>query len=104
MTGARVSHEIPKLLPGTYDSFDIQYDYHAVINHNSGPGIQAAVQGTPVVVHDSSLAYPVSISNAQIENPPQRDLTQWLLEICHTEWLLEELAQGVWVPRLGLIC
>lgn len=100
--GAQVTQQIPRLITNTYDSFDIHYAYHAVVNHNSGPGIQAALQGTPVLVHDSSLAHPVSISMSEIENPPQRDLSRWLLEICHTEWLLEEIEQGAWVPRLGL--
>jgi hypothetical protein len=102
--GAHTIQQHPRLLAGTYDSFDIEFDYHAVINHNSGPGIQAAVQGCPVLVHDTSLAHPVSISMEQIDDPPPIDYTQWLVEICHTEWLLEEIVQGAWVARLGLRC
>jgi len=100
--GTHVVLQQPKLLANTYDSFDLDFNFHAVVNHNSGPGIQAAVHGTPVVVHDSSLAYPVSISMSQIGDPPQRDRARWFLEICHTEWLLEEIAQGAWITRLGL--
>jgi hypothetical protein len=52
--------ELPKLVPGSYDDFDINYHYHCVINHNSGPAVQAAINGTPIICDYSSLAFPVS--------------------------------------------
>lgn len=101
--GERIGIQMPKLIAGTYDDFDIGYDYHVVCNHNSGPGIQAALAGTPVLVHRTSLAYPLTITASQVEHPPMIDRDQWLIEICHTEWLLAEIAQGIWLSRLGLL-
>lgn len=87
-------------VPGTYDSFDINYQHHAVVNYCSGPGIQAAVLGTRPITHQTSLAHPVSIDIANIEQPYTVDRSQWLIEIAHTEYLLEEIEQGVWLKRL----
>jgi hypothetical protein len=54
--------EMPRPIQGTYDSFD--YDRclstaWAVVNHNSGPGSQAVLNGVPAFVDSSSLAAPV---------------------------------------------
>ena len=51
-----VQVETPHRVPNTYDSFDMHYDCHAVVNFNSGIGIQAAIAGTRPVVSVSSLA------------------------------------------------
>ena len=83
--------ETPRQQPHTYDDFDIDYACHAVINHCSGPGIQAAICQTPVVVDRSSLAWPVSISMKNVNDPPTQDRQRWFIEICHTEYTLEEL-------------
>jgi len=91
----------PKPLANTYDSFDLDCGYHAVINHNSGPGIQAALTGTRPVVSQSSLAFPVSVNIADVERPYDLDRHQWLVEICHTEHTIEEIAQGRWLKRLA---
>jgi hypothetical protein len=90
----------PKPVPDTYDHFDMHFDYHAVVNHNSGPGIQAAISGTRPIVDVSSLAHPVSIKLDNIEQPYTLDRDQWLVEICHTEYTLEEIQQGLWLKRL----
>lgn len=97
---ANVEIEIPRKMPHTYDDFDLDLACHAVININSGPGIQAGLIGTPVIVHQSSLAHPVSISIQDIEVPPDRDREQWLIEISHTEYAIPELEQGLWLRRL----
>jgi hypothetical protein len=91
----------PAPLANTYDSFDFSSAYHAIINHNSGPGILAALHGTRPVVDKSSLAHPVSVRFEDLENPYDIDRSQWLVEICHTEYTLEELSQGLWVKRLS---
>ena len=96
-----VTVEFPRRVPNTYDSFDMRFDCHAMVNYNSGPGIQAAVQGVRPVVHSSSLAYPVSVSIQDIERPYDIDRDQWLVEICHTEYTVEEIAQGLWLKRLS---
>lgn len=92
--------ELPKKLPNTYDDFDINYDYHCVINHNSGPAVQAAIFGTPVICDRTSLAYPVSDHMENIEKIALPDRERWFLQLCHTEWTVEEIAQGIPLQRL----
>ena len=96
-----VKIERPQLLSDTYDSFDIHFDYHAVVNYCSGPGIQAAISGTRPVVSSYSLASPVAVAINDIDRPYDTDRDQWLVEICHTEYTLEEIKQGLWLKRLS---
>ena len=96
-----VKYEIPQKLTNTYDSFDMHFDCHAVLNYNSGPGIQSAISGTRPVVDSTSLAYPVSVSIQDIEKSYNIDRDQWLIEICHTEYTLDEIQKGTWVKRLA---
>jgi len=88
----RVTLQQCRPVVNTYDSFDIDYGYHTVVNYNSGPGIQAAIAGANVLVDNTSLAYPLSKG---------RDRNQWLIEICHTEYLVSEIAQALWLKRIG---
>jgi hypothetical protein len=90
----------PKKLANTYDSFDLDVKYHAVINYNSGPGIQAAIAGVRTVVDSTSLAAPVGIDITQLEHPYTTDRCQWLIEIAHTEYTVEEILKGIWFQRL----
>jgi hypothetical protein len=96
--------ESPKPIPGTYDSFD--YDQclkstWAVINHNSGPGTQAILNGVPAFVSGTSLAAPVAnLDLAQIENPLRPDRTQWIEQLSHTEWTISEIESGLPLQRL----
>jgi hypothetical protein len=90
----------PKQLPNTYDDFDVNYNHHCVVNFCSGPSIQSAVAGTPIICDEASLAYPVSIPMSQIENPVMPDRTDWFVKLCHTEWLIDEIAQGIPIRRL----
>ena len=94
--------ENPRPVPGTYDSFDMHFNCHAVVNYNSGPGIQAAIAGVRPIVDFSSLAYPVSIGLPDIEQPYDRDRDLWLTQICHTEYTVEELQTGLWLKRIEL--
>jgi hypothetical protein len=94
--------ETPRPVPNTYDGFDMNYACHAVVNYNSGPGIQAAIAGSRPVVHESSLAAPVSVAWTDIEKPYDIDRQQWLIEICHTEYTVEELRTGLWLKRIAL--
>jgi len=70
------------------------------VNYNSGPGIQGAINGCNVLVDNSSLAYPVSIRYSQIENPPVIDREEWFVELCHTEYFVQEIEQGLWYNRI----
>jgi hypothetical protein len=94
------SIEQPSKLPGTYDVYDINYNYHCVINHNSGTSIQSAISGTPTICDTSSLAYPVSMDFSKLESPVIPEREEWFTKICHTEWTVEEIAQGVPLKRL----
>jgi hypothetical protein len=100
VAGLGVTVEQPVKIPGTYDSFDLALDCHAIVNYNSGPGIQAAISGVRPVVHDTSLAYLVSIGYADIEQPYITNRDLWLTQISHTEYTLNELEQGLWLNRL----
>lgn len=92
--------EQPQRVANSYDSYNLAFDCHAMVNYNSGPGIQAALAGTRPIVDKSSLAYPVSISIQDIEKPYTVDRDQWLVEICHTEYLTQEIQSGLWLKRL----
>jgi hypothetical protein len=92
--------DLPKLIPNSYDSFNIDYNYHCVINYNSGPAVQAAIQGVPVICHTSSLAYPVGEKWENLENPQLPDREEWFLKLTHTEWTLTEIAKGLPLARL----
>jgi hypothetical protein len=94
--------EHPQKLLNTYDSYNLAFDCHAIVNYNSGPGIQAALAGTRPIVDRTSLASPVGIDIQDIELPYTVDRDQWLTEICHTEYTLKEIEQGQWITRLQL--
>ena len=96
--------ESPQPIPGTYDSFN--YDRclqtaWAVVNHNSGPGTQAILNGVPAFVSSTSLAAPVgNLDIANIENPSRPDREAWLETIAHTEWTIPEIDSGLPLLRL----
>jgi len=90
----------PKRLANTHEEYDIDYNYHCVINHNSGPSIVAAIRGTPVICDSSSLAYPVSGKIEGIENIRLTERENWFLSICHTEWTNDEINRGLPISRL----
>lgn len=68
----------------------------AVVNHCSGPGIEAVLAGVPAFVGDISLAAPVgNTSLSTINNPLKPDRTQWANDLAWTEWTQQEMAQGI---------
>jgi hypothetical protein len=91
----------PRAIAGTYDSFDWTNDWHAVVNHNSGPGILAGIAGVRPIVDRSSLAWPIATAKDAIEKSYDIDRDQWLIEIAHTEYTLDEINEGLWLKRLG---
>lgn len=97
-----VEIEMPVKIENTYDSYNLIFDCHALVNLNSGPGIQAALAGTRPIVDRSSLAHPVSIQTADVNKPYDIDREHWLVEICHTEYTLDEIKHGTWITRLKL--
>jgi hypothetical protein len=94
--------EQPVKIANTYDSYNLAFDCHALVNYNSGPGIQAALAGTRPIVHQTSLAHPVGVGMTDLERPYTIDRDQWLVEICHTEYTVKEIEQGIWLQRLSL--
>lgn len=90
----------PQRVHDSYDDFDIDYNYHCVINHNSGPCIQAAIQGVPVICDPSSLAGILSGKMEKIEEISLPDRDEWFLKLCHTEWTVEEIANAIPIKRL----
>lgn len=95
-----VTVEQPKKILNSYDSFDINYKYHCVINHNSGPAVQAAISGIPVICDHTSLAFDVSDVIENINRPILPDRTQWFVKLCHTEWTVQEISTGIPIQRL----
>ena len=54
------------------------------------------MNGIPAFVGPSSLAYDVAnIDLKDINNPIKPDRTQWLNDLAHTEWTVEEISQGL---------
>ena len=97
---ADVIIEQPQKIANTYDSYNLAFDCHAIVNHNSGPGTQAALAGTRPIVDSTSLAHAVSIDLHDIEQPYTVDRDQWLVQICHTEYTVQEIKKGLWLQRL----
>lgn len=87
----------PKKLDGTYDDFDFNCRKSwAVVNWSSNPAIEAAIQGIPVFVGPSSLAYEVgNHSYSTIENPLTPDRTQWANDYAHKEYSVPEIQAGI---------
>jgi hypothetical protein len=92
--------EVPKKILGSYDDYNIDYNYHCVVNYNSGPAVQAAIAGVPVICDTTSLAGEISEKIENIENPVLPDRQDWFLKLCHTEWTIEEIQAGIALRRL----
>jgi hypothetical protein len=90
----------PKKIPGSYSRYDFDFNFHCIINHNSGISVQSVIAGTPVISDTSSLAYPMSGNFEKIEEISLPDREDWFLNICHTEWTVDEIAQGIPFSRL----
>jgi len=56
--------------------------------------------GTRPIVDSTSLAHPVGIKITDLEQSYMIDRDQWLVEICHTEYTLNEITTGLWLSRL----
>jgi hypothetical protein len=96
--------KIPKHIQGTYDNFDFEDDLKnawAVINPTSNTGILSIINGVPAFVTPSSLAAPVgNLDFSYINFPSRPSREKWLEEICHCEWTIEEIAQGIPLKRI----
>lgn len=92
----------PKLIPNTYDDFDLDFkNIHAVISWSSNPGIHAVLNGNHAFVGPESLAYPVANKDTiNIEKPVRSDCKQWLNDYAFTEWTIDEIAKSLPLSRL----
>ncbi|NBP56490.1 hypothetical protein EBU71_08155, partial [bacterium] len=97
---ADCTYEQPQIIPNTYDDFNFRLDYHCIVNHNSGVGVHCGISGVPVIVDSSSLAKPIGCSYDNITTPSEQDRRDWFLRICHTEWTLDEIKDGIPLKRL----
>lgn len=88
----------PHKIRSSYDSYDLEplLDHcHCVISHSSNSGLTAIMRGTPAIVSQQSLAYDMGTSDLSlIESLPRPDRQQWFIELCHKEWLEDELTQA----------
>lgn len=99
-----VVRQQPLKVPGTYDDFDFKYsNAWAVINWSSNPAVEAVRNGIPVFVGPSSLAYDVGNHSLEtINNPLRPERQQWLNDLAHTEWTVDEIRQGLPLNQLTL--
>jgi len=97
-----VNYEIPKQIANTYDDFDLNFsNAWAVVSYSSNPGIHAVLNGIPAFVGEQSLAYDVANTDFSTVNSPKTPARQqWLNDYTHTEWTIEEIAQGTPFSRL----
>jgi hypothetical protein len=76
---------------------------HCTISYSSNPGIHSVIEGVPVFVSPSSLAYDVANDIDflhDIEQPMMPERTQWLNDYAWTEFTIDEISQGIPLNRL----
>ena len=100
LTSSDASLISPVKLPNTHEEYDLNYNCHCVINHNSGPSVSAAIRGTPVICDQTSLAWEISDAMENIEKIQLKDRKDWFTRICHTEWTNQEIQTGDPLSRL----
>ena len=100
LSNKNITIDTPRKLANTYDDFNFDHNYHAVINYNTGPAIHAAINGTPVICDTTGLAYPVSDRLENIENITLADRESWLIDLVHREWTIEEISKGIPLSRI----
>ena len=69
----------------------------AVVNHNSSPGVAAAIEGIPVILTDPERSQARDIATQginRIENPLMPDREAWVHRISQFHWSHEELQSG----------
>ena len=93
-----VFRDSPQKITGTYDDYNLSFQKaHAVISWSSNPGPQAIIAGIPAFVSHSSLAYDVANDIDflhDIRDPLRLDRRQWLNDYAHTEYTIDEIAEG----------
>jgi len=94
-----VHRQEPNHIANTYDDFDMGFsNVWATVSYSSNPGPHSCINGVPAFVSTHSLAYNVGNDIDflhDIENPMMPERTQWLNDYAHTEYTIEEIAQGI---------
>jgi hypothetical protein len=69
----------------------------AVVNHNSSPGVAAAIEGIPIFLTDperSQARDVATLSLNRMENPFMPDRQEWVHRISQFHWSHDELRTG----------
>ena len=72
-------------------------DCWAVVNHNSSPGVAAAIEGIPVILTDPERSQAREVATLginRIENPLMPDRDAWIQRISQFHWSHAELQSG----------
>lgn len=97
-----ITYSTANQVKGTYDNFDfidILKNAKLVVSESSNPAMEATINGVPAWTGPDSLTYPVSVHPKNLDKArPNRE--QWLLELAHTEWTVEEIREGLPWTRL----
>lgn len=70
---------------------------HALVTFSSGMGVEALIEGTPVIAHhQASFVYDITPNKIEdIENIKLPDRKQWINDMAYTTWSLEEIGKGL---------
>lgn len=72
-------------------------DAHCVINHNSSPGVVAAIEGVPLILTDPANSQAREVAHtdlSSIENLKKFDREDWIHRIAQSHWTQDELVSG----------
>jgi len=95
--------DIPKKIAGSSSDASNHMELfersHCIINESSGPSVQGVLAGIRVKAGKSSLAWDLSLKSFdEIEQPIDKDPTEWLNRIAHTEFFNYEISSGLpWI-------
>jgi hypothetical protein len=93
----KVKHRLNFTFSVNADIKDDLKNCWAVVNHNSSPGVVAAIEGVPVFVTDPDRSQCRDIANlelSQIERPTLHDRTNWINRLAMSHWKFSELQSG----------
>ena len=96
-----VRTRLPNILfshsPNILDDFKTA---HAVVSHNSSPGVVAAIEGIPVFLTDPTNSQANEVAHhdmSSLETPEEFDRERWIQKMAQMHWTLDELKDGtVW--------
>lgn len=69
-------------------------DAWCLVTHASNAGVDAIIQGIPVIALADSALTPVSWRLADIESPHYPDREPWAWTLAHQQWTLDEMRRG----------